>query len=308
LDQLPFPRWQLFNPALYQAQNRYVAFIGVETKRGCAHRCRYCLYPALQGTRLRLRSPECVVSELETLQEQHDIQLVHYTDPVVNQPAAHLRAICNEIVRRRLEVKWTGFFREDSLTARDVDLYCRAGLAAFYFSADGASDYTLQLLGKDLTRRQILGAAKLAAASSILTVYHFLVNLPGEDRHSIDQTRELLDALFSTHASSRNLGAVVINNLRLYPGAPITEDILQNRLIDPRHDLLYPTYFNPPPLDHLRHELTAYCMQRNVADYLNNQTLTPGRDESGLKWLAVPKEVSTMAGLGDPCMPTNMTK
>lgn len=269
LDRQPFPRWRLFDPAHYQTQNRYVAFMGVETKRGCAHRCRYCLYPNLQGRHVRLRSPRAVVDELQALREEYNVELVHFTDPVVNQPPAHLQAICEEILRRRLPIKWTGFFREDSLAASDVELYCRAGLAAFYFSADAASDHALKILGKELSREQILGAARLAADSSIITVYHFLVNLPGEDEQSIAQTRELLDALFSIHASSGNIGAVVFNNLRLYPGAPLTEDILENGLIDSRADLLYPTYFNPPPRDHLRHELTAYCMQRIVADHLN---------------------------------------
>jgi len=61
---------------------------------------------------------------------------------------------------------------------------------------------------------------------------------------------------------------VVINNIRLYPGTPLTEKILRERLIDPAQDLLYPTYFNPPPRDNLRHELTAFCMRRGAESYL----------------------------------------
>ena len=182
LDSLPLPDWRVFTPAYYQNQNRYVAFMGVETKRGCPNNCRYCLYPVLQGRRLRLRSPERIVDELETLQRDFAIRSVHFTDAVVNQPEDHLRAICKEILRRGLEIGWTGFFREDTLSEKDLDLYCKAGLLTLYFSADGASDYTLRLLGKNLTLEQVLHAGKLAAQSRILTVYHFLVNLPGETR------------------------------------------------------------------------------------------------------------------------------
>jgi hypothetical protein len=35
LDSLPLPDWALFEPSLYGSRNRYVAFMGVETKRGC---------------------------------------------------------------------------------------------------------------------------------------------------------------------------------------------------------------------------------------------------------------------------------
>jgi putative variant cofactor biosynthesis B12-binding/radical SAM domain protein 1 len=270
LDALPLPAWQVFEPRLYQEQNRYVAFMGVETKRGCPNRCRYCLYPVLQGHGLRLRTPARVVAELEILQRDYGIQSVHFTDAVVNQPASHLRAICREMGRRRLQMGWTGFFREDTLTAADLALYQESGLLTLYFSADGASDHSLRLLGKDLTREQVLEAARLAAASGVLTVYHFLVNLPGETRSSIEEQRELLEQLFSLHAARGNLGAVVLNNLRLYPGTPLTAEILTNRLIDPRQDLLYPTYFNPPPWDHLRHELTALAMSRGAVNYLEN--------------------------------------
>jgi putative variant cofactor biosynthesis B12-binding/radical SAM domain protein 1 len=280
LDALPFPDWRAFDPDRYQKLNHYVAFMGVETKRGCPNNCQYCLYPTLQGSRLRLRSPERVVDELEVLHDTHDIQLVHFTDPVVNQPAEHLRSICGEILKRRLEIGWTGFFREDTLTAEDMELYRKSGLVTWYFSADGASDYTLQLLGKGLNRDHILHAAGLAAESGVLAVYHFLVNLPGETQRSIDETRELLATLFEIHASRGNLGAVVINNLRLYPNTPLTEYILRERLIDSRQDLLYPTYYNPPPWDHLRHELTAYCMKQSTVSYLATQSSSKREKET----------------------------
>lgn len=270
LETLPFPDWQLFDPIRYQILNHYVAFMGVETKRGCPNNCRYCLYPTLQGSRLRLRPPGRVVDELEILHHRYNIKLVHFTDPVINQPAEHLRSICREILKRHLEIGWTGFFREDHLSAEDMELYRKSGLVTWYFSADGASDYARQLLRKDLSRQQILQAARLAAESGLLSVYHFLVNLPGETRRSIDETRDLLDKLFEIHALQGNLGAVVINNVRLYPGTPLTETILKEHLIDPGQDLLYPTYFNPPPWDHLRHELTAYCLKQSTINYLGS--------------------------------------
>jgi len=271
LDSMPLPDWSIFNPAGYQDQNRYVAFMGVETKRGCPNKCSYCLYPVLQGCRLRLRTPERIVDELEILQRDFDIRSVHFTDAVVNQPEEHLKAICREILRRKLEMGWTGFFREDTLSERELDLYREAGLLAVYFSADGATDYALGLLEKNLTMQQVLRAGRLAAQSGVLTVYHFLVNLPGETRASVEQAHELLERLFSLHAPRGNLGAVVINNLRLYPGTPLTEKILRDRLIDPAQDLLYPTYFNPPPWDALRHELTAFCMSAGALRAMNGE-------------------------------------
>jgi len=268
MDELPYPDWNLFDPGRYQHRNEYVAFMGVETKRGCPNHCRYCLYPSLQGSSLRLRSPLRVVDELELLRRAFQIELVHFTDPVVNQPAGHLRAICKEILKRRLEINWTGFFREDAISAEDLELCREAGLVTCYFSGDGTSDWALELLGKGFHQNEILRAARAAAGTGVITVYHFLVNLPGETRQSVEHARRLLDHLCEIHAGQGNLGAVVINNLRLYPGAALTEAILRDGLIDPGQDLLYPTYFNPPPWDSLRHELTTLCMKQSTSNFL----------------------------------------
>jgi putative variant cofactor biosynthesis B12-binding/radical SAM domain protein 1 len=268
LDELPVPDWQLFSPDTYRNLNHYVSFMGVETKRGCPNRCRYCLYPKLQGSSLRLRSPEKVVDEIEALQRDFQIKIVHFTDPVLNQPAEHLNSICREILRRRLDVGWTGFFREDMLSAEDMDLYQKAGLVTCYFSGDGTTDWALELLGKGYNLETMMRGIGVAAASGVLTVYHFLVNLPGETDRTVDATRSLIEHLYAIHEARGNLGAVVINNLRLYPGAALTETIIREKLIDPKQDLLYPSYFNPPPWDFLRHELSALCMKQSTLRYL----------------------------------------
>jgi putative variant cofactor biosynthesis B12-binding/radical SAM domain protein 1 len=271
LEELPFPDWQLLGLDRYRNTNHYVSFMGVETKRGCPNRCRYCLYPKLQGSRIRLRSSGSVVDEIQTLHQAFQIKLIHFTDPVVNQPAGHLRSICREILKRRLDVGWTGFFREDILTAEDMALYQKAGLVTCYFSGDGTTDWALKLLGKGFDLDVMMRGAQIAAASGVLTVYHFLTNLPDETQRTVDETRALIDRLFAIHAANGNLGAVVFNNLRLYPGADLTETIIRRNLIDPRQDLLYPTYFNPPPWDFLRHELSACCMKQSTLRYLENQ-------------------------------------
>ena len=154
-------------------------------------------------------------------------------------------------------------FRKKNSTCTGRQVYLQ-----FTFPPMGLRTIALKLLGKNLTMEQVLHAGKLAAQSGILTVYHFLANLPGESRATVDEAYGLLDRLFSLHASKGNLGAVVVNNLRLYPGTPLTEKILRDRLIDPGHDLLYPIYFNPPPWDNLRHELAAFCMSRGAVGYL----------------------------------------
>lgn len=259
LERLPEPDKDLFPPGNYRVGNRYVAAMGIEGKRGCNHRCSYCVYPVLANGKMRLRDPKRIVDEMASLQATHNIDLFHFTDPVLNSPPEHFRELCEEMIRRRLKVSWTGFFREDTLSRDMVHRAMDAGLNAIYFSGDALTDQGLLTLNKGLRKEDLFRAARITADSNILTMCHFLVNLPFEEEAQVAEARETLDRLLSIHSSAGNLGAVIFNTVRLYPGAPLTKTLMEAKLLDKRRDLLYPTYFDPPAFSNLVHELEAFC-------------------------------------------------
>lgn len=258
------PDRELLPPDLYEGINSYVPVIGIETKRGCSLQCAYCVYPRLQGKKLRCRRPAAVVDELEFLHKEYEIATFHFNDPVVNMPAGHLEAICREILRRKLKVTWSGFFREDHLDASNIRLFAEAGCNCFSFSPDGLCDEALKVLGKRLSTGDILKAAALAAQTDVCTMYHFMVNVPGENEETIRKGMELLDRLYELHSRKRNLGTLVLNNIRILPGTPIAEAARREGAILPDTDLLYPVYYNPHPYETLRYRLETYHLRKNV--------------------------------------------
>lgn len=265
MDALPAPDTTGFLPAAYGGRNAYVAAMGIEGKRGCDLSCGYCLYPFLGGRRFRLRDPARIFEEMQRMHREHGIDLFHFTDPVVNRPRAHFRTFCRTLIRRRLEVSWTGFFREDDLDDDTAALARDAGLAAIYFSADALTGHGLKLLRKQLCMDDILRAAGVTARRGILTVQHFLVNLPGEDQPaSFDEARDNLERLLAIHAPAANLGAVVFNTVRLYPQAPLTRQLIRKKILPPDLDLLYPVYYNPPATAHVLHRLERICQQASA--------------------------------------------
>ncbi|GAB4252162.1 MAG: B12-binding domain-containing radical SAM protein [Thermoleophilia bacterium] len=239
----------------YRNTSTYAPAAGIETKRGCPLRCSYCVYPALQGRRLRFRSPATIVAEVELLHREAGVEWVHFTDPVLNEPPDHFREVCRGLIARGAPVRWTGFFREGVLTRADAELAVRAGCAAFQFSGDGTCDATLARLRKGLTRDDILRAAAHVAATDALAVYHFMVNVPGTDAAVARGAGELLDRLHDLHEPRGNLGAVVFNNLRVYPRTTLARELARDGTLAPADDLLYPTYYDPEPFHRLRYEL-----------------------------------------------------
>lgn len=269
MDDIPDMDVTAFDPNDYAAANTYVAAMGIEGKRGCDLWCGYCLYPFLGGTCMRLRPPSKIVDEMEMLKTEFGIQLFHFTDAVVNRPADHFEQLCRELVQRKLSVTWTGFFREDSLTQQNLTLAMRAGLTAIYFSGDALNAHGLSLLNKQLTCEELLSASRLTAKNDILTMCHFLVNLPGENERDIQQSSDMLDQLLEIHGPAGNLGAVIFNHVRLYPNAPLTRRLIRSGHLDPHTDLMAPVYHNPEKYNHILHEFESRCHCAGVFSRLN---------------------------------------
>ncbi|HAP32619.1 MAG TPA: B12 lower ligand biosynthesis radical SAM protein BzaD [Firmicutes bacterium] len=258
------PSRDILPPSLYAGANQYVPALGIESKRGCPFTCAYCVYPALQGRTLRCRPPAMVVEEMAALQTQYGVARFHFTDPVLNIPAGHLEAICHEILRRGLQVRWDGFFREDFLTEEQAAIYAEAGCECFSFSPDGLCQEALDVLDKKLSEADILRAARIAAGTGVLTVYHFMVNVPGETKKTCAKAERFLELLFEIHSAKRNLGTIVLNNIRILPGTVMAERAGRDGVIGPGTDLLYPTYYNPPPFDRFRYRLETLRQCREV--------------------------------------------
>lgn len=252
------------DPGRYAGINAYVPAVGVETKRGCPYTCAYCVYPKLQGRKLRCRPPAAVVDEMERLHKEYGIGSFHFTDPVLNIPPGHLEDICREILRRRLKVRWDGFLREDHINEKNAALFERAGCECFSFSPDGLSGEALNALGKRLKTADIIRAAEITSRTDVLSVYHFMVNVPGETEETAEEGARLLERIYGLHERKKNLGTVVLNNIRILPGTKIAERAAAEGAIGTDTDLLYPVYYNPRPFDSLRYRLETLHFCRNI--------------------------------------------
>ena len=151
-EQLPVPRRDLFEMHLYR---NHLGNIGVQTKRGCPLKCVYCSYPFLNGNRIRSRKPEHTVDEIEYLVNEFGIDEFMFVDGVFNTPMKQAVAICEEIIRRGLKVKWTAWCDIGSFTEEFLNLAAKAGCVHLPFSPDGATDASLEALGKGIKASEI---------------------------------------------------------------------------------------------------------------------------------------------------------
>jgi hypothetical protein len=91
-----------------------------------------------------------------------------------------------------------------------------------------------------------------------------MVNVPGETNATAEKGMRLLERIYKIHSAKRNLGTVVLNNIRILPGTLIESMARAEGVISETTDLLYPVYYNPAPFESLRYRLETLHFCRNI--------------------------------------------
>jgi radical SAM superfamily enzyme YgiQ (UPF0313 family) len=190
LDSLPFPRWELFPYERYTIPKSATAgtmrCLPMQTSRGCPFGCNYCPYPVGQGSLWRYRSPENVVDELEHLVRDLGVEYVIFRDPLFSANKKRVVAICEEIVRRRLSVKWRCETRVDCLDESTIAAMAKAGCVGVNFGVESVDPQIQRNVDrKPITSDEFVVAVRLFRKYGIKTFAFFVVGLPGDTVETI---------------------------------------------------------------------------------------------------------------------------
>lgn len=207
LDALPLPAWENFPLEGYWKAGFAHApvssgsrFLPILTSRGCPYRCTFCIAPSV-NPKWRGRSAKHVVDEIEHFYRTLGVRDFHVSDldPTVNDERT--RAICNELIQRRLPVTWKlaqGTKIETIKSEETLELMFSAGCVFVSFSPESGSRRLLKIMNKPFDHehayRMVLKMHSLGIAMQAV----FLGGVPGElpeDRdESVAYARRLIKA------------------------------------------------------------------------------------------------------------------
>lgn len=160
---LPYPRRDMVDWDLYRAEEKSRSLfldIGIESTRGCPRKCAYCNYPMLNGVKLRRKPPERIVDEIVYLQNTFGVEQFTFTDSRFNENSKHAAAICEEILRRGVRVRWIAWLGFRKVTAEFLGLMRDAGCFRVAFSPDGLLQPSLDRMRKEIDTREILNTVQ----------------------------------------------------------------------------------------------------------------------------------------------------
>lgn len=215
------------------------ASFNIQTKRGCPLHCTYCVYPLLEGRRFRLRSPVSVVDELELARDRWGAGRFTFVDNIFNLPLEHAKAVCREMVKRKLDVQWETYLHPIAVDEELLGLMLESGALGLEFTPDSGSSAMLASYGKDIEVEHLEQAAKLCRRMGLPFAFNFIFGGPGETWETVDETFALADRLDPTAV----LAALA---MRVLPGTDLQQRAVTEGVIGPDDDLLEPVHYISP--------------------------------------------------------------
>lgn len=252
------PRRRLADHARYFAEGGQA---GLETKRGCAQHCVYCVEPHSKGGFTRLRVPESVAEEMAALLDQ-GVNVFHLCDSEFNLPPDHAHAVCAAIRKRGIatRIRWYAYNYPDYFDAELARAMARAGCVGVNFGVDHVEPEMLRRLGRSYTRETIQRTAEAIRKTGMALMFDMLLGSPGETRQSLAAAIE-----FMRSAAPDRVGLSC--GVRVYPNTPLAAWIRRQGPLDrnpnlhgavqENDDLLRPIFFVEGALEGDIHQLVS---------------------------------------------------
>lgn len=211
LDTLPFPEHGTF---LYQGKT----LANLLTSRGCPFKCNFCCLDVFSKRRIRFRSAENVVDEIEYIKKNYpDIKTIWLHDDTFMINKKRTIEICNKIIERGIKLKFICSARFKPISVEVVEAMERANFIQVLFGLESGADKVMKNMHKGLNKDDVRKAIELFKNSNIKITVFLIVGLPGETINTIIETGKFIQELQKiNYFTYRD-----INIAMVYPGAEI---------------------------------------------------------------------------------------
>ncbi len=237
LNSLPAPDWGNLNLTEYFNRG---GMGSLQTKRGCPFTCIYCTYPLIEGRGIRLRSPEKVAQDAQSL-VQRGIDNAFIVDNIFNHPERHAREVCRTLIERKIPLRWSCYAHPAYFSAPLAKEMKEAGCTGVEFGTDSGSPRVLAKLGKNFSPEDIRRANRLAIEAGLEVCHSLSLGAPGETEETLRETFDLMEEIAPT-------AVIAMIGLRIFPRTGLARLAVEEGLISPSHDFLPPVFYIAPNL------------------------------------------------------------
>jgi len=231
LDTLPFPDTELW-PLPSPKENLWMP---VQTRRGCPLSCSYCSTGTIEGRVIRKHSPEAIVQWISG-RRKAGVHQFYFVDNTFNLPPSHAKEICRKLIDHGLNIRWWSILYPKHVDKELVGLMARAGCEQVSMGFESGSERILKNMNKRFAPKEVRQISELLSEHGIRRMGFLLFGSPGETRESVEESLVFADSL--------KLDTLKITvGVRIYPHTSLARKAIDDGVISPRDDLLFPRFY-----------------------------------------------------------------
>ena len=270
--EIIFPEWR----------NYWGGQIGVQSKQGCPQKCLYCIYGFLEGREVCRRDPSRVIDEIEAYFRRWGARWFWFSDAqLLSEPEdiGHLSTILEGLLRKEINVHWSGYLRINGLEAGLADLMVRSGLCDLEVSLNSGSQIVLDQLRMGFSVKEVMKGFEILKRVGYpgRVLVNLSLNSPGETRETLMETIDVVRRVQNIFGKDRVVPVLFF--LAIQPNTGLERTALEEGRIKKGYDPLSPwpwdvhkLIYNPPPLGSLIGRCCALAF-RNYNDQFGKTIL-----------------------------------
>ena len=199
IDELK-PAWGSLNLPLYfsHPDNSAITLrkpaIDIITSRGCVGNCVFCSIHTVWGRNWRGRSARNIVDEIEFLIKKYHVKQFRFQDDNLTLDKKRIMQICNEIIRRNLDIKWDtpNGIAIWTLNPALLKKMKSAGCYRVTFGIESGCEKSQKYIRKIIDLKKINELIDYCHKIGLWVCATFIIGFPYETKQDIEKTRNFI--------------------------------------------------------------------------------------------------------------------
>ena len=216
IDNLPFPKHKPF----FRGNKRQIMCL--MTSRGCPFACSFCCLDSISRRRVRLRSPENVIKEIEEITNKlPQIKKIWIEDDNFFIDNQRVVDICDLIIKKRLNKKFSFVCsgRIKPVNQKMLFKLKEANFKKILMGLESGDDGILKKCHKGIQANDAILTAKMFAKADLDMGMFLIIGLPGENMETIKNTAKVVKKIQKTHYLPFGDCSLLVT----YPGTEVYE-------------------------------------------------------------------------------------
>ncbi|MCX5692529.1 MAG: radical SAM protein [Candidatus Omnitrophica bacterium] len=192
INNVPFPSRHLLPNEKYSTiLSKKRPITTMMSSEGCPFNCIYCS----ANPDVVFRDPLKVVDEMEQCTTKYGIREILFYDEIFSLDKKRAMVICEEILRRKLDISWSIRTRPDCVNESLIKLFAKAGCIRINYGFESGDPQILKILKRDIPIAIMRDAVRWTRKENIDAFGFFMIGSPGESKESIKKTIKLAKEL-----------------------------------------------------------------------------------------------------------------